>query len=138
MRQPAGVDVVWQMRNVRELEVAAQARSIALAVYAVTKRFPLDERYVLAAQMRRAAVSIASNIAEGAGRGGDREFVHFLYVALGSATELAIQVDLAIALDLVTAEDGASLSDRVNHAQRMLNRFIASLRREPDERSARG
>ena len=112
------------------MEVATQARSLAIAVYGITALFPVHERYGLAAQMRRAAISIASNIAEGSGRGGEREFVRFLYIALGSATELSIQIDLAIALDLIAAADGASLADHVNHVQRMLNRFTARVRRK--------
>jgi four helix bundle protein len=80
--------------------------------------------------MRRAAVSVVSNIAEGSARGGDREFAQFLYVALGSATELAVQLDLAIALEFTSVTEGASLSDRVNHVQRMLNRLTSSLRRK--------
>ena len=118
------------MRDLHNLEVADAARSLALAVYVVTGRFPSHERYGLAAQMRRAAVSVVSNIAEGSARGGDREFAQFLYVALGSATELAVQLDLAIALEFTSVTEGASLSDRVNHVQRMLNRLTSSLRRK--------
>jgi four helix bundle protein len=118
------------MRDVRKLEVAAQAKTLAVAVYVVTKGFPTDERFGLAAQMRRAAVSVASNIAEGAGRRGDRELVHFLHVALGSACELAIQIEIATSLDLLSAADGSSLGDRVDHVQRMLYRFSGSVRRK--------
>jgi four helix bundle protein len=118
------------MRDVRKLEVATRARELAIAVYKGTERFPAHERYGLASQMRRAAVSIASNIAEGTGRGGEREFLHFLYLALGSARELAIQVELAIALGFVEAEEGAALGDRTNHVQRMLNRLTGSVRRK--------
>ena len=118
------------MRDMRKLEVATRARELAIAVYKGTERFPAHERYGLAAQMRRAAVSIASNIAEGTGRGGEREFLHFLYLAFGSARELAIQVELAIALGFVEAEEGAALGDRTNHVQRMLNRLTGSVRRK--------
>jgi four helix bundle protein len=92
--------------------------------------FPTRERFGLAAQMRRAAVSIASNIAEGTGRGGEREFLRFLYLALGSATELAVQLELSIALGFIEAETGAALCDRTNHVQRMLNRLTGSVRRK--------
>ena len=128
---PAGPvsHVRCDMRDYRRLAVAVEAQSLAVAVYAATTGFPASERYGLAAQMRRAAVSVASNIAEGCGRGGEREFLHFLYVALGSASELAIQVDLAIALELISTIDGVPLADRVNHVQRMLNRLTASRRR---------
>lgn len=116
------------MRDFRKLQVAVRARQLVIAVYQATGTFPSTERYGLAAQMRRAAVSIASNIAEGTGRAGARELLHFLYIALGSATELAIQVDLAIALGFVDDLDGATLVDRTNHVQRMLNRLTASMR----------
>ena len=118
------------MRDLRELKVAGLARSLAVTVYHGTESFPTRERYGLAAQMRRAAVSIASNIAEGSGRGVEREFLHFLHLALGSATELAVQVELAVALGFVDAEQGATMSDRANHVQRMLNRLTGSLRRK--------
>ena len=118
------------MRDLRKLEVAARARELVLAVYESTETFPIHERFGLAAQMRRAAVSIASNIAEGTGRGGEREFLRFLYLALGSATELAVQLELAIALGFIEAETGAALRDRTNHVQRMLNRLTGSVRRK--------
>ena len=116
------------MRDYRKLEVAQRARELVLSVYTVTAAFPREERYGLAAQMRRAAVSVASNIAEGTGRGGEREFLHFLYLALGSATELAVQLDLATALGFLTAADGSVLSDRANQVQRMLNRLTVRVR----------
>ena len=118
------------MRDFRKLEVAAHARDLVVVVYESTARFPAQERYGLAAQMRRTAVSVASNIAEGTGRGGEREFLRFLYIALGSATELAIQVDLAMALGFLNVEDGESLVDRTNHVQRMLNRLTGSVRQK--------
>jgi four helix bundle protein len=124
------LSVKWTVRDFRRLDVAARARELVIAVYRTTGTFPPNERYGLAAQMRRAAVSIASNIAEGTGRGGNREFLRFLYIALGSATELAIQLDLAIALDFVDAAEGATLVDRTNHVQRMLNRLTGSMRRK--------
>ena len=116
------------MRDFRKLEVTVRARELVVGVYESTAQFPAQERYGLASQMRRAAVSIASNIAEGTGRGGEREFLRFLFIALGSATELAIQIDLATTLGFLTAEGGSLLADRTNHVQRMLNRLIASVR----------
>jgi four helix bundle protein len=116
------------MRDYRKLEVGRRAKELVLSVYMGTNAFPPEERYGLTAQMRRAAVSVVSNIAEGTGRGGEREFLQFLYLSLGSATELAAQVDLAIALGFMTVADGSVLGDRVNRVQRMLNRLTAHLR----------
>jgi four helix bundle protein len=117
------------MRDYHTLHVAVLARELALAVYQATAAFPSHERFGLAAQMRRAAVSVASNIAEGTGRGGQREFLHFLHIALGSATELAIQIELATALGFVSDSD-TSLADRTNHVQRMLNKLTERIRRQ--------
>ena len=86
------------MQPTANLRVAEQAMKLAVAVYRMTSAFPTDERFGLTAQMRRAAVSVGSNIAEGCGRRGNRELLQFLYIASGSASELAFQLQLACAL----------------------------------------
>ena len=83
------------MQNPMNLQVTALARTLAGEVYCATAGFPERERFGLTVHMRRSAVSIGSNISEGCGRGGDREFVQFLHVALGSATELEFQALVA-------------------------------------------
>ena len=83
------------------------------------------------AQMRRAAVSIGSNIAEGCGRGGDREFVHFLHVALGSASELEFQLRLATELGLLSDDISARLFVEICGAKKMLARLIKAVKRRP-------
>src|SRR6478735_3585936 len=86
------------MQPTTNLRVAEQATKLAVAVYRMTSAFPKEERFGLTAQMRRAAVSVGSNIAEGCGRRGNRELLQFLYIASGSASELAFQLRLACAL----------------------------------------
>ncbi len=76
------------MKDHRDLDVWKLAVELAKSVYEITGEYPKEESYGLAAQMRRSAVSVASNIAEGAARQGDKEFVRFLHMALGSASEL--------------------------------------------------
>ena len=84
------------------------------AVYQMTSDFPTEERYGLAQQMRRAAVSIPSNIAEGAGRNGPKEYLHFIGVARGSLAELETQMQLAVMLGFTTADHAAfDFADRV-------------------------
>ena len=84
------------------------------AVYQMTSDFPAEERYGLAQQMRRAAVSIPSNIAEGAGRNGPKEYLHFIGVARGSLAELETQMQLAVMLGFTTADHAAfDFADRV-------------------------
>jgi four helix bundle protein len=83
------------MRDPRNLEVCELAADLAELTYRVTKSFPPDERFGLVAQMRRASVSIGSNIAEGCGRTSDRAFTNFVQIALGSVLELEYQALIA-------------------------------------------
>src|SRR3970282_777337 len=83
------------MRDFKQLQVWQKAHRFVLEVYRHTKSFPADERYGLVAQVRRASVSIASNIAEGAGREGERELARYLSMAAGSASEAEDQLLLA-------------------------------------------
>ncbi|NUO40184.1 MAG: four helix bundle protein [Gemmatimonadaceae bacterium] len=79
------------MQSPSNLEVTALARSLAAALYRSTSTFPDSERFGLTARMRRAAISIGSDISEGCGRNGPRDFARFLHMALGSASELEFQ-----------------------------------------------
>lgn len=92
----------------KRLEVWQRALVLAEATYSVTQTFPPEERYGLSAQMRRAAVSVLSNISEGAARRTRPEYVHFLHVARGSLAELDAQLELAIRLGFVRS--GCALS----------------------------
>lgn len=86
---------------------------LAKAVYQLTAGFPMEERYGLVQQMRRAAVSIPSNIAEGAGRNGAKEYFHFIGISRGSLAELETQMQLAVMLDFATPDHVAfDLADR--------------------------
>lgn len=85
--------------NHKDLNVWKDSMALAKQLYVLTKGFPSDEKFCLINQIRRAAVSIPSNIAEGAARKGIKEFNQFLYIALGSASELETQVILAKELD---------------------------------------
>ena len=109
------------MHDHRQLRVWAASRELVSSIYGLTGGFPDDERFGLAAQLRRAAVSIPSNIAEGAGRGGTgRSFAQFLRIASGSASEVETQLQLAVDLGFVDAGAvGASL-DQVRSVRRML------------------
>ena len=84
-----------------QLEAWKSAMYLVKAVYQLTSEFPAEERYGLAQQMRRAAVSIPSNIAEGAGRNGPKEFLYFIGIARGSLAELDTQLQLAVMLEFV-------------------------------------
>lgn len=85
----------------KDLKVWQEAMGLAKEIYTLTKKFPKEEIYGLSSQMRRAAVSVPSNIAEGAARSSHREFTQFLYIALGSLSELETQWLLAAELGIV-------------------------------------
>ena len=110
-----------------ELEVWQQAVDLAVSIYSVTSGLPRDERFGLAQQMRRAAVSVPSNIAEGASRTGSKEFLRSLSIARGSLSELETQVLLARDLGYI-AEDLA-LDSKIEKVYALLGGLINSRRR---------
>jgi four helix bundle protein len=116
------------MQDATNLRVTAEARSLAVNVYRATSGFPVQERFGLTSQMRRAAVSIGSNIAEGCGRFGNRELVQFLQIALGSVAELEFQALIASDLAFLRSEAAAPLLDHIGKVKAMLLRLIKSHR----------
>jgi four helix bundle protein len=116
------------MQNFRELKVWNKAHSVTLATYSATESFPASERYGLTTQMRRAAMSIAANIAEGCGRSSDADFARFLHVAMGSASELEYLVLLARDLRLVPDKTYDVILSDVQEVKRMLSALIARLK----------
>jgi four helix bundle protein len=116
-----------RLRNFRELTVWEKTHELVLEVYRVSKVFPSDERYGLTVQLRRAVVSVASNIAEGCGRGSDKDFSRFLGIAAGSASEAEYQLLLARDLGYLLDDDYRHLNSKINEVKRILNSFIQSL-----------
>jgi four helix bundle protein len=104
----------------RELLAWQRARVLAGAVYRATDSCPIRERFGLASQMRRAAISIVSNIAEGARRGSDRDFRRFLLIARGSVGELQTQILIAHDLELLSNSVAQQLSSTAADAARLL------------------
>jgi four helix bundle protein len=116
------------MRDFAQLEVWRKAKSFVVEVYRETARFPATEQYGLCGQLRRASVSIASNIAEGSGRGGEQDFARFLEMAMGSAAETRSHLLLAEELGYLKPEISETLSDKSIEIGRMLNGLIETLR----------
>ncbi len=108
----------------RDLIAWQKAKSLALDVYRCTRRFPKDEIYGLSSQMRRAAVSVPSNIAEGKGRYSRKEFLQFLYHARGSLLELQTQLSIARDLDYLDLSAFKSMESRTEELGRILNGLI--------------
>jgi four helix bundle protein len=116
------------LRNYKELEVWKRAYHLALEVYGLTKDFPGDEKYGLTSQIRRAAVSIPSNVAEGYGRKSTKEYLQSLYVAYGSICELETQILLAGDLGYLQDEPLQKLLKEIGDTERMLMALIKSLK----------
>lgn len=116
------------MQDFRDLKVWVKSHSLALAIYEGTAAFPREETYGLTSQIRRAATSIPTNLAEGCGNSSRAEFARFLQMALNSASELEYLLLLAHELKLLHAEAYEGLSANVVEVKRMLTAFIATLR----------
>lgn len=116
------------MKDFRKLQVWEKGHQLALAVYQATQAFPQAELYGLTSQIRRASVSIPSNIAEGCGRGSDAEFARFLQIAMGSASELEYQLLLTQDLGFLNGSDCEQLTQDVVEVKRMLASLIKRLR----------
>jgi four helix bundle protein len=103
-----------------DLEVWKLGMETAKAVYALTRLFPVEEKYGLVSQLRRSALSVPSNIAEGSARGSDRDFMRFISIALGSAAELKTQVIFCREIGFIKPADFLIIYEEVNRLGRML------------------
>ena len=116
------------MRNHKDLIVWQKSMALVRRVYEITRAFPHEEMFGLTSQMRRAAVSIPSNIAEGYGRIYDKERINFLSIALGSDSELETQLMISEDLGFTADGDNAELSSLNNEVIRMLTSLIRGIR----------
>ena len=111
----------------RELEVWQLAMSLAEDVYGILKDLPNEERFALSNQLRRAVISVPSNIAEGFGRDSTKDFLHFIAMARGSLYEVMTQMELAVRLDYVPEQEG--FLEKAERVGMMLNALSVRLRR---------
>jgi four helix bundle protein len=115
------------VRHYRELIVWQKAMDLVETVYRATDHFPKTEIYGLTSQIRRAAVSVPSNIAEGQARGTTRDFLHFLSVSQGSLMEVETQVTIAERLGYITTEQNTTLLEATAEVSRLLSGLRRSL-----------
>lgn len=116
------------MRDFRGLVVWQKAHEVTLQIYQASSSFPSEERFGLTAQLRRAALSIPTNVAEGCGRQAEGDFRRFLEIASGSASETEYLLLLASDLNYLDADSAATLTDQVKEVKRMLSSFAKRLR----------
>ena len=118
------------VQDFRQLEVWQEAMNLVTAVYQYSKGFPKEETYGLTNQLRRAAVSIPSNIAEGQGRRSTKEFLNFLSVARGSLLEVQTQTEIAKRLKYLAESEAKVLEQQAGTVIRLLNGLIRALERK--------
>lgn len=115
------------MKDFRQLKAWQKAHELVLTLYRITAAFPRAENYGLTTQIRRAAVSIPSNLAEGCGRDGDAELARFCCIARGSASELEYQLLLSRDPKLIQSKDYEQLAQQATEIKRMLTVFVQKL-----------
>jgi four helix bundle protein len=113
------------IRSFRDLEVWKKAMDLSVNIYDITNEFPASENYGLISQLRRAAISIPSNIAEGSSRNSTKEFIQFLHISNGSLSEIETQLEIAIRLKYMKSNP---VQPQINHIRSMLTGLIKSLK----------
>src|SRR5438034_3979771 len=123
------------VRGYRDLIVWQDSMDLVVAIYRITATFPKEERYSLVDQLRRAAVSVPSNVAEGHGRSRTGDYLRHLSVSVGSLREVETQVQIARRLEYITEEDQRQLLDSCNAIAKMRGGLIRFLRRPVESRA---
>lgn len=116
-----------KINNFQDLQIWKKGINLVKKVYSLTDKFPGSEKYGLVSQMRRSAVSVPSNIAEGFKRFHNNEFRQFLYITLGSCAELETQLVIANELTYITNENSDNIMEDINHISRMIYNLIKKL-----------
>lgn len=116
------------MTSHKELKVWQKGIELVKSIYEITKSFPNNEQFGLVSQMRRAAVSIPSNIAEGCGRHSDKQLIHFLYISIGSASELETQTIISLELNFLEKIKAEQLLEMISEIIRMTSSLIKSIK----------
>lgn len=117
------------MKTHKDMEVWRVSIDLAKNVYDLTKQYPREELFGLVSQMRRSSVSIASNIAEGAARNGNKEFLQFLYIALGSASELDTHIEISKATGVCEEDRLQKLQEGTTRVRMLISGLIRSVKR---------
>jgi four helix bundle protein len=117
------------VKSHKDLYVWQKSIEFVVSIYTLTNNFPKDELYGLTSQMRRAGISISSNIAEGAARSSKKEFIKYLYIALGSSSELETHIIISKELSYISIDEYNSLLNDLSEIRMMLLGLIKSLKK---------
>lgn len=118
------------INSYRDLDVWQQSRELVRLVYRLTKKLPKDEQFGLTSQLRRASVSVPSNIAEGCGRNHSKESIQFFFIARGSLYEIETQLILVSDLGFITNDDLQQATEQVTRCKKLINGFINYFQKE--------
>lgn len=116
-----------KIRTYRDLDIWKASIQLVKSVYKLTEQFPEQEMYGLISQMRRAGISIPSNVAEGFRRYHNKEYKQFLYTSLGSCAELETQTTIARELAYISEDKETALLEKLDHISRMISNLIKKL-----------
>jgi four helix bundle protein len=122
-----------KLESYRDLEVWKQTKDLVRLIYEVTKAFPKEEQFGLTNQLRRASVSIPSNIAEGCGRNHSKDSIQFFFISRGSLYEVETQIIVSFDLGYITIEEQNSILDNIKSCKRLLNGFINYFQNKGDQ-----
>ena len=117
-----------KIKSYKDLRIWQFGIEIVESIYKLTEAFPKEEVYVLTSQMRRASISIPSNIAEGFARQYNREYIQFVYIAFGSCIELETHLEIVKKLKYNTVDKINEISDKLNHLTRMIMSLIKKIK----------
>lgn len=118
------------MRNYRDLQVWTKAHAVTLELYRLSRSFPREETYGLTSQLRRAAMSMGSNLAEGCGRRTSSELAHFVRIAMGSASELDYQLLLCRDLEYLKTDDYTRTANKLTEVRKMLTSLLSKVEQQ--------
>ncbi|MBI4711623.1 MAG: four helix bundle protein [Candidatus Omnitrophica bacterium] len=116
-----------KIKSFKDLLIWQKGIEIVKSVYELTRRFPKEETYGLTSQIRRAAVSLPANVAEGFKRYFPKEYRHFLLIALGSAAELETEIIISCELSYLSKEELEAVSEKIDHFSRMISSLLKKL-----------
>ncbi len=119
----------FKINSYKDLIVWQKAMNLVIEVYKITQKFPKNEQFCLTQQIRRSAISIPSNIAEGRKRSSKKDYLRFLSIAYGSCAELETQLEISSRLIYVTEENFKKVSSLLTEIIKMLNKMITTLKR---------